>query len=67
MAYRTTRDKIRFQLEKAELTLDRPIEHLKGACDRAEGRQPVLTENVPVIVAAIVEIQGAVRKLRESC
>lgn len=66
MPKRSTRDKIRFQLDKAAFTLGRPLEHLQEADTLADGRQPILSEALGPIVVSIDAIQKAILKLRES-
>lgn len=66
MPKRSTRDKIRFQLDKAAFTLGRPLEHLREADILANGRQPILSDTLSPIVASIDAIQKVILKLRES-
>lgn len=61
---RSTRNKVRFQIEKAADSLDRSMEHLKNAADMADGKSTPINEFMPDLVNMLVAAKGALLKFR---
>jgi len=66
MAKRSTRKKIRFQVDKAANNIDRAIEHLHSLDVIADKRSPDLNENIPKFVFMLDEFRKMLLKWRES-
>lgn len=66
VGHRSTRNKMRFQMEKVADHLDRTFKHFQYLEDLAGGGSPFINENLPFIVAAVQELKKAVLRFRES-
>lgn len=61
---RSTRNKVRFQIERAAECQDRAVEHLKNANDMADGRSTPINENMPDLVGMLESVKVALLKFR---
>jgi len=64
MPARSTRERIQDQLDKAVVTLDRPVLHLMRADVLQKGRMVELDTALPAILGAIEKVKGAIMELR---
>ena len=66
MTQRSTRNKMRFQMEKVVAHLDRTFKHLQYIEELAGGQSPFINETLPFLVAAIEELKKGCNRFRES-
>lgn len=66
VGHRSTRNKMRFQMEKVVDHLDRTFKHFQYLEELSGGGSPFINETLPFIVAAVQELKKAVLRFRES-
>lgn len=66
MANRSTRNKMRFQVEKAIAHVDKIFEHWRYLEELTGGESPHVNELLPVLVSALHEYREACVSFRES-
>ena len=66
VGHRSTRNKMKFQVEKVINHLDRTFKHFQYLEELGEGRSPWLNENLPLVVAAVSELREGIKRFRES-
>lgn len=65
VGHRSTRNKMRFQMEKVEDHLDRTFKHFQYLEILAGGASPYINEMLPMMVAAVEELKKGIRRFRE--
>lgn len=65
VGHRSTRNKMRFQMEKVEDHLNRTFKHFQYLEELADGGSPYINETLPMMVAAIQELIKGIRRFRE--
>ncbi len=53
MAQRSTRNKIRFQVDSARADLEKAQDHFATAAGLADGKHPTIEKDLPMIMAAL--------------
>jgi len=66
MANRSTRNKLRWQAQKAIECLDRSLEHLKYLDDLAEERSPQINEALPLLVMGVTKVKEALSFFKDT-
>ena len=61
---RSTRNKVRFQIERAAECQDRAIEHLKNATDMADSGSTPINKQMPDLVKMLMSVKGVLLKFR---
>lgn len=64
MTHRSTRNKLRFQVQRVQVCLDRIEEHWKLLDEIAEGKSEYVNDMLPLLVAAIEEYREACKSFR---
>lgn len=65
MTARSTRNKLRFQAEKAVKRLDESLAHIKKLDEMAQGESDYINENVPKIVLLYAQFRQTLVAFRE--
>ena len=65
VGHRSTRNKMRFQMEKVGDHLNRTFKHFQYLEELSGGALPYINETLPMMVAAIQELIKGVRRFRE--
>ncbi len=65
MTTRSTRNKIRFQAEKAYADIDRALGHLKYLDELQEGRSGYIERYLPRLVELIMELMVVMTQFRD--
>ncbi|NVM22326.1 MAG: hypothetical protein HWN68_11170 [Desulfobacterales bacterium] len=66
VGHRSTRNKMRFQMEKVINNIDRIFGHLQYLDELAGGASPFINEQLPLLTAAFEEMKKGCKKFRES-
>lgn len=66
VGHRSTRNKMRFQMDKVIDHLNRTFKHFQYLEELAEGRSPFIDGNLPIVVAAVSELREGIKRFRES-
>ena len=66
MTARSTRNKMRHQVEKIVNDLDRAVSHCKLLDEMAEGQSDLVSEFLPDIVQLLSYMKDVIKKFRES-
>ena len=61
---RSTRNKVRYQIERAAVSIDSSLEHLKNAADLADGQSTPINKNMPKLVNLLVAVKSMLLKFR---
>lgn len=67
MASRSTRNKIRLQLERAANMIDRAAEHIAKADAMQDGQSAFLEKTIPNLVIVLEGLKNTISEVRERC
>ncbi|KKN25065.1 hypothetical protein LCGC14_0888480 [marine sediment metagenome] len=61
---RSTRNKVRFQIEKSADCMDRCLAHLKNATDLGDGNSTPINASMPNLVSLVLSVKDVLLKFR---